>query len=261
MRAIISKAELEAEIVERFGKALTLQKKAQASILSTGLSTLDQFTGGLPRGAVTEIFGTASSGRTSLLFSILAYATTHEEICAVVDTHDVFAPTVAAGAGINFDNLLWVRCAANLEHAFKATDLLLHAGGFGLVVLDLGEVEGKDSRRIISSWWHRFKHTVENKPVTVVVLAAESCVRSCAALSLELKGHSEWESTTNLKLPAAEIYQWDRRKRSRIATASSQLNTVAITHGNLLRANSIAISRHRPIIPAANEVHLTAHAG
>jgi hypothetical protein len=258
MRAVVSKAELEAEIVGRFGKALTLQKKAEAQTLSTGLATLDQFIGGIPRGAVTEIFGRASSGRTSLLFSILAYATTHEEICAIVDTHDVFAPTVAAGAGINFDNLLWVRCGANLEHAFKATDLLLHAGGFGVVVLDLGEIEGKDARRIISSWWHRFKHTVENKPVTVVVLAAESCVRSCAALSLELKANGEWVTTTEVKLPAAEIYQWDDRKSSR--PVSRQLSTVAVTHGNLLRVNSIAASRHRPIIPVANEVHFNAHA-
>lgn len=260
MRAVVSKAEIEAEIVGRFGKALTLQEKPAVPTLSTGLSTLDQFTGGIPRGAVTEIFGRASSGRTSLLFSILAHATTHEEICAIVDTHDVFAPTVAAGAGINFDNLLWVRCASNLEHAFKATDLLLHAGGFGLVVLDLAEVEGKEARRIISSWWHRFKHTVENKPVTVVVLAAESCVRSCAALSLELKGQSEWVRTTEVKIPAAEIYQWDQKKRSQLANVNPQLSAGTITHGNLLRANSIATSRHRPIIPADNEVHIKAHA-
>ncbi len=261
MRAVVSKAEIEAEIVGRFGKALTLQEKPPAPTLSTGLSPLDQFIGGIPRGAVTEIFGRASSGRTSLLFSILAHATTHEEICAIVDTHDVFAPTVAAGAGINFDNLLWVRCAASLEHAFKATDLLLHAGGFGLVVLDLGEVEGKEARRIISSWWHRFKHTVENKPVTVVVLAAESCVRSCAALSLELTGQSEWVSTNEVKLPTAEICQWDRRKPTRLANPSSQISIVATTHGNLLCVNSIAVSRHRPIIPAANEVHFKALAG
>jgi hypothetical protein len=58
----------------------------------------------------------------------------------LVDTNDVFAPTAAVAAGIDFDRLLWIRCAGNLEHAFKATDLLLHAGGFGLVILDLGDV-------------------------------------------------------------------------------------------------------------------------
>jgi len=261
MRAVVSKAEIEAQIFGRFGKALTLQEKPQPATLSSGLAPLDQFTGGLPRGAVTEIFGRASSGRTSVLFSILAHATTNDEICAVVDTHDVFAPTVAANAGINFENLLWVQCAANLEHAFKVTDLLLHAGGFGLVVLDLAEVEGKDARRIISSWWHRFKHTVENTPVTLVVLTSESCVRSCAALSLELQGKDEWSTTNEIKLPAAEIYQWNQKKSSRLVQPNSQFNAVSIAHGKLLRANSIAASRHRPIIPIINEVCFKANAG
>jgi len=49
----------------------------------------------------------------------------------------MFRAAAAAETGIDFDRLLWIRCAANIEHAFKATDLLLHAGGFGLVVLDM----------------------------------------------------------------------------------------------------------------------------
>jgi len=121
-------------------------------------------------------------------------------------------------------------------------------------------VVGKEARRIISSWWHRFKHTVENKPVTVVVLAAESCVRSCAALSLELTGQSEWVSTNEVKLPAAEICNWDRRKPTRLAN-TRQIRIVATTHGNLLLVNSIAVRRHRPIIPAAKEVQFKALAG
>lgn len=258
MRAVISKAEIEAEIGSRFGKSLTFQEKAEVLTLATGVSTLDAFTGGFPRGAVTEIYGPASSGRTSLLFSIFAYATTHDEICAIVDTHDTFTPNVAAGAGVNFDNLLWVRCGASLENAFKTTDLLLHAGGFGLVALDLGDVAGKDAKRIISSWWHRFRRTVENKPVTIVVVAAESCVRSCASLSLELKGTGEWECTNDLK-PLNEISQY-RRKSLRVANADPGLNRVSVTHGNLLRLNSIAASRHRPITPTPAEVHLKVHA-
>ena len=93
--------------------------------LSTGIDEIDALTGGLPRGAISEIFGPASSGRTSLMYSMLAYATAHEETCALVDTNDVFAPTAATAAGIDFDRLLWVRCAGNLEHAFKATDLVV----------------------------------------------------------------------------------------------------------------------------------------
>src|SRR5678815_3595679 len=120
MKAALSKAQLESDIANRFGDAFKLHEKTIVETLSTGVEDIDALTEGLPRGAISEIFGPASSGRTSLMYSLLAYATTHEETCALVDTNDVFAPTTAAAAGIDFDRLLWVRCAGNLEHAFKA---------------------------------------------------------------------------------------------------------------------------------------------
>ena len=98
---------------------------------------------GLPRGAITEIHGTASSGRTSLLLSALAVATTQEETCALVDTSDTFDLLSAANARVDCDRLLWVRCSGSVERAFKATDLLLQSGGFGLVALNLADVEAK----------------------------------------------------------------------------------------------------------------------
>src|SRR5579863_3511032 len=82
-----------------------------------GVSELDVVTGGLPRGCLTEIFGPASSGRTSLLVSILAAATGREEVCALVDAEDAFDPLSAAAAGVRLERLLWIRCGHNAEHA------------------------------------------------------------------------------------------------------------------------------------------------
>ncbi|HET6979458.1 MAG TPA: hypothetical protein VFI24_24205 [Pyrinomonadaceae bacterium] len=217
MKAALSKAQLEADIASRFGDAFRVHEKAVVETISTGVTEIDTLTGGLPRGAISEIFGPASSGRTSLTYSMLAYATRHEETCALIDTNDVFAPTAATAAGVDFDRLLWVRCGGNLEHAFKAADLLLHAGGFGLVILDLGDVAGKDARRIISSWWYRFRRTVEDKPTVLTVISEEACTRSCAALTLELDGAAEW------------------------------------SRGSLLRRNAIRAKRQRPISPWRNE--------
>jgi len=218
MRAAFSKAKFESEIANRFGDAFKLHEKTFGETLSSGIPEIDALTGGIPRGALSEIFGPASSGRTSLMYSILANATAQEETCALIDTNDVFAPTVAYGAGIDFDRLLWVRCAGNLEHAFKATDLLLHAGGFGLVILDIGDIAGSDARRIISSWWYRFRRTVEDRPTVMMVISEEACTRSCAALALELKGAAEWSGAN------AE-------------------------QGNLLHFNSIKVNRQRPFVP------------
>ena len=243
MKAAISKAELEADIASRFGDAFRIHEKTVIETLSTGVAEIDASTGGLPRGAISEIFGSASSGRTSLMYSMLAYATAHEETCAIVDTNDVFAPAAAAEAGIDFDRLLWIRCAGNLEHAFKAADLLLHAGGFGLVILDLGDVPAKDTRRIISSWWYRFRRTVEDKPTVLTVVSEEACTRSCAALTLELKGAAEWSRAAET---AAQSNVLPLRKP--VAMRPPQ-----ITQGNLLRHNSIRVNRQRPLTPWVHE--------
>jgi hypothetical protein len=198
MRAAFSKAEIEAEIVSRFGSAFQQHEKRPAEIISTGIPEIDSFTlGGFPRGAISEVFGPASSGRTSFMLSTLAHATRHEEVCAWVDTSNAFDPKSATRAEINCERLLWIRCANNLEHAFKATDLLLQGGGFGLVLLDLGDVSAKFAKRIISSWWYRFRRTLEATPTALVVIAEESCVRSCASLSLELRGETcLWSSSS-----------------------------------------------------------------
>jgi hypothetical protein len=242
MRAATSKAEkIEFDIASRFGDAFKVHEKAVVETLSTGIEELDTLTGGIPRGAISEIFGPTSSGRTSIMFSMLAYATTHEEVCALVDTNDAFAPTAAVAAGIEFDRLLWVRCGGNLEYAFKATDLLLHAGGFGLVMLDIGDVAGKDARRIIPSWWYRFRRTVENRPTAITVMSEEACTRSCAALALELKGSAEW-SRANVE----QSNVLPMRKHIPVSQPT-------VTQGNLLRFNSIKANRQRPFSPWLSE--------
>jgi recombination protein RecA len=206
MRAAFSKAEIESEIASRFGSAFKPQEKRPAEVISTGIPQIDSFTfGGLPRGAIAELFGPASSGRTSFMLSSLAHATNHEEVCALVDTNNAFDPKSAAQAQINFERLLWIRCANNLEHAFKATDLLLQGGGFGLVVLDLGDVPARNAKRIISSWWYRFRRTLEATPTALVVIAEESCVRSCATLALELGGKTCLWSSSNEKPGGLEL--------------------------------------------------------
>ena len=233
----------EFDIASRFGDAFKIREKPAVETMSAGIPEVDALTGGLPRGAITEIFGPASSGRTSMMLSMLAQATTHDEVCALVDVNDVFAPSAATEAGINFDRLLWIRCGGSLENAFKATDLLLHAGGFGLVVLDLADVAGKDARRIISSWWYRFRRTVENRPTSIVVMSEEPCTRSCAALTLGLNGTPEWSHQSNV-VPM-------RKPASR---------PPVISQGNLLRFNSIRVNRQRPLSPWRNEGEFRAYA-
>ena len=210
MALALSKAAIESQLAPRFGDIFKLNERRLAEVIPTGVSEVDSLTGGLPRGAITEIFGPASSGRTSLMLATLTHATNHDEVCALVDTSNAFDPRSATRAQMDLDRLLWVRCNGKLEHAFKAADLLLQGGGFGLVVLDLGDVPAPQARKIISSWWYRFRRVVEDKPTALVVIAAASCVRSCAALTLEIgKESAAWvpmgEPAISLNLPTHSI--------------------------------------------------------
>jgi hypothetical protein len=88
--------------------ASRLEVRPAPEMVSSGIPEMDAFTGGLPRGCLTEICGPASSGRTSVLVAALAAFTQREEVCALVDTTDAFDPVSVVG--VNFERLLWVRC-------------------------------------------------------------------------------------------------------------------------------------------------------
>lgn len=144
------------------------------------------FNNGLQRGSLAEIYGRRSSGRISFVHSVLATATAAGEVCAVVDWRSSFAPGAAAAAGILLDRLVWVRCHGNVQHALRSTDLLLHAGGFGVVLLDLCEAPALVLNRIPLSYWYRFRRTVEHTPTILLVCGERPQAKSCAIHSVEL---------------------------------------------------------------------------
>ena len=86
MSAALLKRQFESEL----GGHLDWQSRPSIETVSTGIAEIDRTLGGLPRGCLTEIVGPVSSGRTSLLTSMLAAATARQETCALVDTDDAF---------------------------------------------------------------------------------------------------------------------------------------------------------------------------
>ena len=96
--------------------------------------------GGLRRGHLSEIVGGRSSGRTAAVCRALGAAVSRGELVALVDTCDRFDPESAAATGLDLSRLLWIRETGDATRALKAMNLVLQAGGFGLVVLDLADV-------------------------------------------------------------------------------------------------------------------------
>jgi len=289
------------------------QNRASVELQPSGVTELDAVLGGgFPRGSLVELCGPASSGRTSLAFSLLAQATERQEACAFVDVSDSLDPISLAAAGVELPRLLWIRCGETadrgpnlktsayfapaaketsktsglnsaskksmpvhgwrhprelmrgvdkaipslvgkqaafaesaqlhvvarcageqverdrelprrgfrpprslpalresnpppavrsvdrntkpwkrLEQALKTTDLLLHGGGWGVVVFDLGGISWVDARRIELSTWFRFRRAIENTPTILLLLGEESCAKSCASLVLRCQRRAD----------------------------------------------------------------------
>jgi len=197
--------------------ASRLEVRPAPQMVSSGVHEIDALTGGLPRGCLTEVCGPASSGRTSVLLAALAAATQRQEVCALVDISDAFNPHSAAAAGVNFKKMLWVRCGGNkprtdspqrhrdtekaeknenarrqiekpIEQALRVTDLLLQSGGFGLVIIDLGDTPLKMARRIPLTSWFRFQRVVEPTPTVLFIISQVPCAQTCVSLLLKVSG-------------------------------------------------------------------------
>ena len=202
--------------------ASRLDVRLSPEMVSSGIPQLDLLTGGLARGCLTEICGTASSGRTSVLLFALARATQRGEVCALVDASDAFDPASAAAAGMEMSRLLWVRCGekypsrkqpsaalagcretddsyrgmpsgisrweSQLGQMLKVTDLLLQSNGFGMIVLDLGDVPVPSARRIPLASWFRFRRAVEHTPTALLVLEQQPIAGSCSSVLVKVSG-------------------------------------------------------------------------
>ena len=102
--------------------ASRLEVRPSPEMVSSGIREIDALTGGLPRGCLSEICGSASSGRTSVLLAALAAATRREEVCALVDATDALDAVSAAAAGVDLERLLWVRCGKAGAIGLRASD-------------------------------------------------------------------------------------------------------------------------------------------
>jgi hypothetical protein len=185
---MMSASLLRAQIEARLPSAFTLYKSPERQTIPTGISAIDDVTGGVPMHALTEICG---MGKTSVLVSLLARAS-HEHYCALVDAKDAFDPITAGAAGVDLSHLLWVRCGKTrqrlrpLEQAFKVADMLLQSSGFGLIIVDLSDIAERLIRNVALSSWFRFSRAVENQSTALVFVAQQAHATSCAGMVVQL---------------------------------------------------------------------------
>jgi recombination protein RecA len=312
--------------------ASALEIRPAPEMMPFGIPSLDALTGGVPRGALTEMVGPASSGRTSVMLALIAEVTQRQEVCALVDVTDSFDPASAEAAGVDLKRVLWVRCGKvrescdvdrdiakqsrpstklsepvartinkvappakniswsihqnydsrlrhamvnggenyksreswsmqrdsapntekrnpnlyfaearkakwdRLDQALKATDLLLQSGGFGLVIVDLSDISVEQARRIPLTSWFRFRRVVENTPTILMVLAKDSCAKTCASSVMQLSADPCRSGQVNSESPLTHVSLLDglnvrvellrtRLERKPVRSASANLET------------------------------------
>jgi hypothetical protein len=109
-RSLLLKHIAQSERLAEVRPASRLEARPRPEMISSGVAEVDAITGGIPRGCLTEIWGGASSGKTSLMLAAISAATIRGETCVLIDASDSFDPASAEAAGVNLGRMLWVRC-------------------------------------------------------------------------------------------------------------------------------------------------------
>jgi recombination protein RecA len=129
------------QIERQFGKGsvMRMSDRPQVAVgaVSTGSLALDMALGigGLPRGRIVEIFGPEASGKTTLVYHVIAEAQRRGGICAFIDAEHAMDPSYARRIGVDIDGLL-VSQPDTGEQALEITELLIRSGALDVVAID-----------------------------------------------------------------------------------------------------------------------------
>ena len=129
------------QIERQFGKGsvMRMSDRPQVAVgaVSTGSLSLDMALGigGLPRGRIIEIFGPEASGKTTLVYHVMAEAQRRGGICAFIDAEHAMDPQYARRIGVDIDQLL-VSQPDTGEQALEITELLIRSGALDVVAVD-----------------------------------------------------------------------------------------------------------------------------
>ena len=135
--------ELAIEQIERqYGKGAIMRlgeppARAAGDAIATGSLALDVALGigGIPKGRVTEIFGSEASGKTTLAQHIMAETQKAGGIAAYIDVEHAFDPIYAANCGVNLHDLL-ISQPDTGEQALEITETLVRSGAVEVIVID-----------------------------------------------------------------------------------------------------------------------------
>lgn len=180
-------------------------------LVSSGHAGLDRVcSGGFPRGTIVEVL-TPASGCGQILYSFLSAGTARGESMALVDPADGFDVTSAHAASVALERLLWVR-ARNRKEALRAAEMILDAGGFGAVVLDL--LTRSKGGCVPSAAWMRLRRLASASRAVLLVLSATPQAGTFASLSVRVRrGRARFQGTGERWLGGVDLSFEIRKKK------------------------------------------------
>src|SRR5271155_5040378 len=130
------------QIEREFGKGSVMRMgdpgaQVRVAAIPTGALSLDLALGigGVPRGRIVEVFGPESSGKTTLIYHVLAEAQKLGGTCAFIDAEHAMDPLYAKENGVDIDELL-VSQPDFGEQALEVADMLVRSGAIAVVAID-----------------------------------------------------------------------------------------------------------------------------
>jgi recombination protein RecA len=130
------------QIERQFGKGTVMRMgdegaQVKVNAVPTGALSLDLALGigGVPRGRIVEVFGPESSGKTTLIYHIIAEAQKLGGVCAFIDAEHAMDPLYAQRIGVDIDEML-VSQPDYGEQALEVADMLVRSGAVDIVAVD-----------------------------------------------------------------------------------------------------------------------------
>ena len=159
--------------------------RISTEVIPTGSLTLDMAlgVGGIPKGRVTEIYGTESAGKSTLAIHIMAETQIAGGTAAYIDVEHAMDPQYAGNCGLDMDSLL-IAQPDSAEQALDITEQLVRSGAIDAVVIDSvaalvprAEVEGDmgDTHvglqaRLMSQALRKLTSTIHHSKTAVVFI-------------------------------------------------------------------------------------------
>jgi recombination protein RecA len=130
------------QIERQFGKGSVMRMgdhpaSDEMQCVPTGSLALDIAlgVGGVPRGRIVEIYGPEASGKTTLVYHLIAQAQRLGGQAAFIDAEHAMDPVYAKAIGVDVDNLL-VSQPDYGEQALEIAEMLVRSGALDIVAID-----------------------------------------------------------------------------------------------------------------------------